>query len=79
MADASSSFFNDKLCRHDITAIVKYHLCVSQFPWFCQRPYYYFSLYVYFDGKFEFCRKFPQYHVIITSDFVIVSIAAVKK
>ena len=32
--------FCNKWRHDDITAIVKYHLCVSQLPWFYQRPYY---------------------------------------
>ena len=39
MVDASGSFFSNKWRQHDITAIVKNRLCVSQLPWFHQRPY----------------------------------------
>ena len=38
--DVSSSFFSNKWSHHDITAIVKDHLSVTQLLWFCKRPYY---------------------------------------
>ena len=40
MADASSRFFSNKWRHHEITDIVKDHLCVIQLPWFYQRFYY---------------------------------------
>ena len=40
MADVFSSLFRNKWRHHDITAIVKNHLCVSQLPLFYQRPYF---------------------------------------
>ena len=44
MADASNSFFGNKWCHHDITAIVKDYLCISlTIKWFL--------LYVYFEGQ----------------------------
>ena len=38
--DVSESLFSNKWSHPDITAIIKDHLCVSQLPWFYQRPYY---------------------------------------
>ena len=40
MAGVFSSLFRNKWRHHDITAIVKNHLCVSQLPLFYQRPYF---------------------------------------
>ena len=34
----------------------------------------YFSLYVYPEGNFDFANRFQQYDIIMTSDYVIMSI-----
>ena len=39
IADVSSSFVSNEWRHHDIIAIVKDHLCISQLPWLYQRPY----------------------------------------
>ena len=60
MADVFSSLFRNKWRHHDITSIVKNHLCVSQLPLFYQRPYFFFALSLLW-GKFGFHQYIQQY------------------
>ena len=75
MADVFSALFRNKWRHHDITADVKNHLCVSQLPFFIRdlTSCAFFALTLLW-GKFGFYQYIQQYDVIMTTDYVTVSI-----
>ena len=75
MVDDSRSFFDNNWRHHDITAIVKDYLCYRLLLDFARL----LTIHVFcaLRGKideFGFCQKIQHYEVIMTSNYVIVSI-----
>ena len=73
MADASNSFYGNYWRHHVIAARVKDHLCVSQVPWFYQRPYL-FKIFLFISTLREIWILPINSTLWRHNDYVIVSI-----